>query len=66
MRHLEQKIEIHAIERVRCVATAPDGKTRSKATCIYVLLTASWVAGGRETQWRQHKGRNDVRISVAF
>ena len=56
MRVLERKTEIHAIERVRCVATAPDEKTRNKATCSYVLLSASLVAGGRGTQWRQHKG----------
>ena len=57
MRFLERKTEIHAIERVGCVATAPDGKIRTMATCNYVLLSASSVAGGRETQWRQHKGK---------
>jgi len=38
MRFLERKTEIHAIDRVGCVATAPDGKIRTMATCNYVVL----------------------------
>jgi len=50
MRFFERKTEIQAIERVGCVATAPDGKFRAAATCVYVWLSASWVVGERETQ----------------
>jgi len=46
---LERKTDLHAIERVPCVATAPDGNCRSAATCIYLLFSALWVAEERET-----------------
>jgi hypothetical protein len=66
MRFLYLKTDFQVIESVGRVATAPNRRARTAAPCSYVVLSASRVAGGRETQWRQRKGKERCVNCVTF